>query len=122
VVYRELLERRLGRTPPGTVFSAGVLDLLVGAGLPEPEAEVWVTISGRLYRIDLAYLRPKITIECLGKIGHLNERAFEEDPVRRNDFGLDGWLQIEVTWQRRLEHPRGIIADVETALAQRGGA
>jgi hypothetical protein len=121
-VYRALLERRLVRTPPGTVIAADVLDLLVGAGLPEPEAEVWVTICGRLYRIDLAYPRPKIAIECLGKIGHLNEKAFEEDPVRRNDFGLDGWLQIEVTWQRRLDHPRGIIAEVETALAQRGGA
>jgi hypothetical protein len=90
--------------------------------LPEPEAEVWVSIDGRRYRIDLAYRRPKIAIECLGKIGHLNERAFEEGPVRRNDCGLDGRLQIEVTWRRLVEHPRGIIAEVEAALAQRGGA
>jgi hypothetical protein len=121
-LYRALLERRLGRTPPGTVFSAGVLDLLVGAGLPEPEAEVWVTIGGRRYRIDLAYRRPKIAIECLGKIGHLNEKAFEEDPVRSNDFALDGWLQLLVTWRRFDDRPGRVIADVKEALARRGGA
>jgi hypothetical protein len=121
VLYRELLERRLGRTPPGTVFSAEVLDLLVDAGLPEPEAEVWVTINGRRYRIDLAYRRPKIAIECLGKIGHLNEKAFEEDPVRSNDFALDGWLQLFVTYRRQEESPKSVVAEVEAALALRGG-
>lgn len=121
-LYRELLERRLGKTPPDNAFSGEVLDLLIDAGLPEPEAEVWVYLDGRRYRIDLAYRRPKIAIECLGKIGHLNERAFEEDPVRNNDFALDGWLQLQVTYRRRQENPASIIAEVETALERRGGA
>jgi hypothetical protein len=120
-VYRELLERRLGRTPSGTVFAQEVMDLLVAAGLPEPEAEVPVTIGGRRYRIDLAYRRPKIAIECLGKIGHLNEKAFEEDPVRSNDFALDGWLQLLVTYRRTEQSPESIVAEVEAALACRGG-
>jgi hypothetical protein len=122
VLYGQLLDRRLGRTPPGTVFAAEVLDLLVDAGLPEPEAEFWVTIGGRRYSIDLAYPRPKIAIECLGKIGHLNERAFEEDPVRNNDFAIDGWLQLQVTYRRKEERPDRVIADVSDALACRGGA
>jgi len=121
-LYRALLERRLGRTPPGTVFAADVLDLLVAAGLPEPEAEFWVTIRGRRYRIDLAYPRPKIAIECLGKIGHLNERSFEEDPIRNNDLALDGWLQVQVTWRQRVETPGAVVADVEEALARRAAA
>ena len=120
-LIRELLQRRLGRTPPGTVFAAEVLDLLVAAGLPEPEAEVWVTIGGRRYRIDLAYRRPKIAIECLAKIGHLNEKAFEEDPVRNNHFAIDGWLQLWVTYRRKEEAPDRVIADVADALACRGG-
>ena len=122
VLYRQLLERRLGRTPPGSIFSARVLDLLIDAGLPEPEAEVWVTIDGRRYRIDLAYPRRKIAIECLGKIGHLNERAFEEDPARSNDFALDGWLQLFVTYRRYEERPRSVVAEVEAALAVREAA
>ena len=121
VLYGELLEQRLGRTPPGTVFAGEVLDLLVEAGLPEPEAEVWVTIGGRRYRIDLAYRRPKIAIECLGKVGHLNEKAFEEDPVRNNDFALAGWLQLWVTYRRKQERPDRVIADVTDALACRSG-
>jgi len=97
------------------------MDLLVAAGLPEPEAEVPVVLNGRRYSIDLAYRRPKIAIECLGKIGHLNERAFEEDPVRSNDFALDGWLQLLVTYRRTEENPESIVAEVEAALACRGG-
>ena len=120
-LYRELLERRLGKTPPGNVFAADVLDLLIDAGLPEPEPEVWVTIDRRRYRIDLAYRRPKIAIECLGKKGHLNERSFEEDPVRCNDLALDGWLQLQVTYRRLEESPGSIVAEVRTALAVRGG-
>jgi hypothetical protein len=88
-LYRALLERRLGKTPPGTVVAGEVLDLLVAAGLPEPEAEVW---------------------------------AFEEDPVRNNDFALDGWLQLHVTWWRAQDYPHRVVADVEEALARRGGA
>ena len=81
---------------------------------------MWVTIDGRRYRIDLAYRRPKIAIECLGKLGHLNERAFEEDPVRSNDLALDGWLQLQVTYRRLEERPQSIVAEVDTALAVRG--
>ena len=82
---------------------------------------MWVTIDGRRYRIDLAYRRPKIAIECLGKEGHLNERAFEEDPVRSNDLVLDGWLLLQVTYRRLEESPKSIVAEVGTALAVRGG-
>jgi very-short-patch-repair endonuclease len=99
-----------------------VLDLLVGAGLPEPACELWVTICGRRYRIDLAYPGPKVAIECLGKIGHLNEKAFEEDPVRNNHFAVDGWLQLQVTYRRAQDDPAGVVADVRAALGARGGA
>jgi Transcriptional regulator, AbiEi antitoxin len=120
-VFRELLERRLGKTPTGTVFAAEVSDLLVAAGLPEPEAEVPVVLNGRRYSIDLGYRRPKVAIECLGKDGHLNEKAFEEDPVRSNDFALDGWLQLFVTYRRKEDSPEGVVAEVAAALACRGG-
>ena len=78
-------------------------------------------VAGRRYRIDLAYRRPKIAIECLGKVGHLNEKAFEEDPVRNNDFALAGWLQLWVTYRRKQERPDRVIADVTDALACRSG-
>src|SRR5581483_585380 len=58
-----------GRTPPGTVFASDVLDLLLAAGLPEPEAEFWVTISGRRYRIDLASRDPRSPSSAWGRSG-----------------------------------------------------
>lgn len=121
-LYRDILVRWLGKTPPGNSFATEVLDLLVAAGLPEPVAEFWVTLDGRRYRIDLAYPALKIAIECIGKIGHLNEKAFEEDPVRSNDFALDGWLQLQVTYRRKEEKPESVVAEVAAALAVRGAA
>ena len=98
-VFRELLEQRFGKTPAGTVFAAEVLDLLVAAGLPGRRSPSSVS----------------------GRIGHLNERAFEEDPVRNNDFAIDGWLQLWVTYRRKEEQPERVVADVRDALACRGG-
>ena len=59
-------------------------------------AEHWVAPNGKRYRIDLAYPDLKIAIECDGKLGHLNDAAFESDPKKRNALELDGWLVLHV--------------------------
>jgi very-short-patch-repair endonuclease len=80
---------------------------------------VWVL--ERKYRIDLAYRELKIAIECLGKDGHLNDEAFEYDPVRRNALLLAGWVVLEVTWKRLTEEPENIVAEVRESIRLRSG-
>jgi hypothetical protein len=41
--------------------------------------------------------------------------------MRSNDFALDGWRQLLVTYRRTEESPESIIVEVEAALACRGG-
>jgi len=116
--YRDVLLTRDGTVPAGTKFARRVGVLLGAAGLPTPVYEHPVTHPGGMYYIDLAYLTPrKVAVECIGRIGHDFEGAFETDPVRRNHLQLAGWLVLEVTWRRFIHSPEGVVAEVREALA-----
>ena len=115
--YRDILLTRDGTAPAGTKFARRVGLLLESAGLPTPEYEHLVPHPDGKYFIDLAYLTPrKVAIECVGRIGHDFEGAFETDPVRRNYLQLMGWLVLEVTWRRFINSPERVIAEVLQAL------
>lgn len=112
--FRRILVERNGETPPGTVFPRRVAFLLEGAGLPPPVFEH--PVQGHDYYLDLAWPYRMVALECLGKIGHDHEGAFEADPVRRNRIRLAGWFLIEVTWKRLVREPDAIVAEVRQAL------
>jgi hypothetical protein len=115
--YRDVLLTRDGTVPAGTKFARRVGFLLESAGLPPPLYEHPVEHPEGMYFLDLAYLRPRqVAVECIGKIGHEFERAFEADPVRRNRLQLLGWVVIEVTWRRFVKDPESAIAEVRQAL------
>jgi hypothetical protein len=115
--YRDLLLTRDGTAPAGTKFARRVGLLLESAGLPTPVYEHPVQHDEGFYYLDLAYRSPRlVAIECVGKIGHDFERAFEDDPVRRNRLQLLGWIVIEVTWRRFVNAPESVIAEVREAL------
>jgi hypothetical protein len=115
--YRDLLLTRDGTAPPGTKFARRVGLLLESAGSPTPAYEHPVPHDHGTYFVDLAYLRPRpVAVECIGKIGHDYEGAFESDPVRRNWLQLMGWIVIEVTWRRFVHAPEAVIREVLRAL------
>src|SRR5688572_10521553 len=117
--YRDVLLTRDGTAPAGTKFARRVGLLLESAGLPKPVSEYPVDYGeANPYYIDLAYPAPRlVAVECLGKIGHDFEGAFESDPVRRNRLQLLGWIVIEVTWRRFVNAPEAVVEDVRRALA-----
>jgi hypothetical protein len=115
--YRDVLLTRDGTAPAGTKFARRVGLLLETAGLPSPVYEHPVDHGEGLYYLDLAYQNPRrVAVECLGRIGHDFERAFEADPVRRNRLQLLGWIVIEVTWRRFVNAPEEVVAEVLRAL------
>ncbi len=116
--YRDVLLTRDGTAPAGTKFARRVGLLLESAGLPAPVCEHPVAHEEGTYFLDLAYLAPrKVAVECIGRIGHDFERAFETDPVRRNRLQLLGWIVIEVTWRRFVNAPESVVAEVMQALS-----
>ena len=115
--YREVLLFRDGTVPPGTKFARRVGLLLESGGLPVPVYEFPVSHPGGWYFLDIAYPARKVAVECIGRIGHDFEGAFESDPVRRNRLQLLGWVVIEVTWRRFVHEPQAVLAEVAQALA-----
>ena len=84
--------------------------------LPTPVYEHPVDHPEGRHFIDLAYPGPRrVAVECVGRIGHDFDRAFESDPVRRNRLQLLGWIVIEVTWRRFVKAPESVIAEVAEA-------
>jgi hypothetical protein len=120
--FRRILVRRWGKRPPHGAFNRTVQALLVDAGLPEPEGEVPVRVSGANYRLDLAYEDLKIAIELDDKETHLTDAAFESDPIRDNRLKLAGWLVLHYTWERLITDPEGIVQEVREAVRTRSCA
>ena len=118
---REVLRRRDGRRVPETELARLFMTLLDDAGLPEPLAEHWVRGDRWRYRLDLAYPSLLLGIELDGKEGHLNEVAFEADPVRDNRLRLAGWTVLHYTWRRFVDAPTEVVEEVRTALQSRSG-
>ena len=90
--YRDVLLTRDGTAPAGTKFARRVGLLLESAGLPAPVYEYPVR-TREAHRTTSTSPTPTprlVAVECIGRIGHDFERAFEMDPVRRNRFQLLG--------------------------------
>jgi hypothetical protein len=115
---RELLEERYGTTIPDSHFGRLVADLLVDAGLPAPEIEYDIrALDGRwLARADLAYPPERVAVELDSKRHHLNERAFEADPIRQNRVEIAGWTVLRYRWKAYSQRPQVLCTDVSNAL------
>ena len=56
-------------------------------------------------------------MECIGRIGHDFERAFEIGSGPPQPLQLLGWIVIEVTWRRFVNAPETVIEEVRRALS-----
>lgn len=70
-----------------------------------------------LAEIDFAEPRLRIAIEVDGRAYHSDRRAFEHDRKRQNMLALRGWIILRFTWERIVEDPEGVIAEVVRAIA-----
>jgi hypothetical protein len=116
--YLDVLLTRDGTAPAGTKFARRVGLLLESAGLPTPIYEHPVHHDDGTYYLDLAFHRPrKVAVECIGRIGHDFEKAYEMDPIRRNRLQILGWIVVEITWRRFVNAPESVVAEVLQALS-----
>lgn len=68
--------------------------------------------------IDFAHLELQIAIEVDGRAFHSDALAFERDRERQNMLALRGWLVLRFTWERLVNDPEGVIAEVIAAGVQ----
>lgn len=70
---------------------------LVDAGLPVPEAQVWVERDGvPTYRLDFAYRAHRVAIEYDGDLFHGTPADRDHDRVRRAWLREQGWVVVVV--------------------------
>jgi very-short-patch-repair endonuclease len=69
-----------------------------------------------LAEIDFADPVLKIAIEVDGRAFHSDRRSFERDRERQNMLVLRGWVILRFTWERLINDPEGVIAEVVTAV------
>jgi very-short-patch-repair endonuclease len=85
---------------------------------PLPEIEFWVVINGERYRLDFAWPRLKVCVECDGWEYHGLRRKFRSDRDKTTELELAGWLVVLVT----SDMSREVVLDrIRRALALRSG-
>ena len=111
------LEGRLEGTGPGdSELVDQVLSWIRSSRLPAPEVNLWVTVRGERYCLDIAWKDPKVCVECDGFDNHKMRHRFDGDRNKLSELALGGWLPIPVT-SRMQRHT--VIRRIRDALAQR---
>lgn len=102
---------------PDSNWNRDVGFLLTDAGLPQPAFEYEVRHGGRFVaRVDLAYPKHRLAIECDSRRWHDNPVSFVRDPRRRNKLLTAGWRVLSFTWQDYSLAPATLVNDVYDAL------
>lgn len=101
-------------------FELLVIALLLEHGLPEPVLHHRVMDGDRFVaEVDLAYPALKVAIELDGLV-HLERDVRERDLKRQNDLVLAGWTVLRFTWERFVQRPDLVVAEIRAA--RRSGA
>lgn len=105
----ELADDR-SESPPESVLRV----ILTIAGIAPTATNYEVTVRGRRYRIDLAYVRERVAIEYQG--GHHFDAAVRKyDMSRRSQLEAEGWIVVELNSDYLLD-PDGVVLRVRAAL------
>lgn len=67
--------------------------------------------------IDFANPQLKIAIEVDGRAFHSDRHSFERDRARQNMLVIEGWVVLRFTWERIVNDPEGVLAEVASAYA-----
>jgi len=72
--------------------------------------------AGRtIAEIDFADPDLRIAIEVDGRAYHSDRRSFERDRERQNMLVIRGWRVLRFTWERMINDPTGVIAEIMAA-------
>jgi very-short-patch-repair endonuclease len=104
-------------TPPAlrSHLERRFLELVRGAGLPEPSANV--IVEGEL--VDYHWPERRVIVEVDSWLYHRSRRSFEEDRRRTNRFGLAGQLPLRITDTRIDTEPDAVVRELTLAFDRR---
>ena len=116
---RAVLQEYDSAMAPGeSTLEVRLLEIIRDYGMKAPVRQHRVTISGRNYRIDVAYPDEMLAIEGDGFGVHSERERFEADRVRQNELVLHGWRVLRFTWRQIRQQPEYVAATIRAALRQ----
>ncbi|WP_319455077.1 MULTISPECIES: DUF559 domain-containing protein [unclassified Mycobacterium] len=92
-----------------------MVQLLKSAGITGWKANY--PVAG--YKVDVAFVGPKVAIEVDGLAFHSDADDFHGDRVRQNAIALAGWQVLRFTWIDLTEYPDRVIATIRQAISAR---
>jgi Protein of unknown function (DUF559) len=95
------------------------LDLCRRSGLPAPEVNGLLMLSGGPVQPDFLWRDARLIVETDGRATHFTIRAFEQDRRRDQRLKLAGWDVIRCTWTQVTHDPDSLIRTIRTLLNAR---
>jgi very-short-patch-repair endonuclease len=92
-----------------------MVQLLKSAGITGWKANY--PVAG--YKVDFAFVGPKVAIEVDGLAFHSDADDFHKDRIRQNAIALAGWQVLRFTWIDLTEYPDRVIATIRQAISAR---
>lgn len=68
------------------------------------------------YKVDIAFIGPRVAIEVDGYAFHSDVEDFNNDRVRQNAIALAGWQVLRFTWLDLTEYPERVLATIRRAI------
>jgi very-short-patch-repair endonuclease len=92
------------------------LVLLDQAGLPRPDVNRSVHVSGRWIEGDCVWLPQRMIAELDGHAFHTTAAAFERDRSRDRVLQAAGWRVVRITWRQLHDDSAAVVADLRGLL------
>jgi len=89
-------------------------------GLPPYKYQFEVWVGRKRYFIDFAYPEVKLAIEVDGYEQRASKESLAYDLQRANDLVLTGWTLLRFTWDRVVNSPAQVAAEILLKLHQLG--
>ncbi len=86
------------------------------AGLPRPEANVWLQIAGEWIEVDCVWSQQRVIVELDSRAYHQTGAAFERDRKRDRRLQAARWRPVRITDRALREEPHALAADVLALL------
>ena len=97
-------------------LEALLLQAIARSELPRPVWQLEVHVSGRTYRLDVAWPAPRVYIEADGVGSHTDPIRFVGDRRRENALVAAGWTPLHYTWPDITRRPRQLIRQTAKVL------
>jgi very-short-patch-repair endonuclease len=115
---RDILDERCDDyVPVESELEARFVDLVRGAGLPEPVRQLNVgDESDWIGRVDFAYPAMGLLLELDGRRHHSAKLDVEADRLRDARLAQAGWRTARVGWDEVVDHPDQVVARIRRLL------